>query len=212
MEEISILISMVILLFGEHHHHPEERGCGPPHPPHIAWRNIRRHMACVPKGFLRYHVLRLLKEKPMSGSEIMEAIERETHGFWKPSPGSIYPLLAWLQDNGYIKEVPSEEGGVRRYTITEQGLKLLEEQAKMREKIHKMALFAPRFIWLAPPPMKGAREVRDSFERIIRAFIDLRETLEERFSEQVLKEAAEILNSAAERIEALTRRVKEERS
>lgn len=206
------MISMVILLFGEHHHYDEE-DCDPHHPPpHVIWRNMRRHMACVPKGFLRYHVLRLLKEKPMSGSEIMDAIERETHGFWKPSPGSIYPLLAWLQDNGYIREVPSEEGGVRRYTITEQGLKLLEEQAKMREKIHKMALFAPRFIWFAPPPIEGVREVRDSFERIIRAFIDLREALEGRLSEQVLKEAAGILNSAAERIEALTRRIKEERS
>jgi len=44
----------------------------------------------VPKGFLRYQVLRLLKEKPMSGSEIMSEIEEETDGNWRPSPGSIY--------------------------------------------------------------------------------------------------------------------------
>ncbi|MEM2309232.1 MAG: PadR family transcriptional regulator [Candidatus Bathyarchaeia archaeon] len=188
--------------------------CDAPHiechgpPPHLVWKNMKRHMACVPKGFLRYHVLRLLRDKPMSGSEIMEAIERETHGFWKPSPGSIYPLLAWLQDNGYIKEVPSEEGGVRRYTITEQGLKLLEEQAKMREKIRKMALFAPRFMWLTPPP-EGALDLQESFDRLVRAFVDFREALEERVSREVLKEVSEILKDTAERIEALTKKLRE---
>lgn len=188
-----------------HIHHP-------PMPP-MTWKNMKRHVACVPKGFLRFHVLRLLKEKPMSGSEIMDAIEKETHGFWRPSPGSIYPLLAWLQDKGYIKEVPGEEGGIRRYTITEQGLKLLEEQAKIREKMWKMAFFAPRFMWLTPPipPTERVSAVQESFERVIRSFISLREALVERVDEQIIKEVAEILNSTAERIEALIKKIREER-
>lgn len=195
-------------MFGHSHY----ENCGPPPPPlpHIPWRNMKRHIACVPKGFLRFHVLRLLKEKPMSGSEIMDAIEKETHGFWRPSPGSIYPLLAWLQDKGYIKEVPSEEGGVKRYTITEQGLKLLEEQAKIEEKMRKIALFAPRFMWLVPPTERISA-IQESLERVIRSFIDLREALEERVSEQTLKEVTEILNSAAEKIEALARKIREEK-
>jgi DNA-binding PadR family transcriptional regulator len=39
-------------------------------------------MAMVPKGFLRYQVLKLLNEKPMSGSELMSEIEKQTEGRW----------------------------------------------------------------------------------------------------------------------------------
>ena len=48
----------------------------------------------VPRGLLRFLVLNMLAKKPMSGSEIVEVIENETAGRWKPSSGSIYPLLA----------------------------------------------------------------------------------------------------------------------
>ncbi|RLI42575.1 hypothetical protein DRO59_03770 [Candidatus Bathyarchaeota archaeon] len=57
--------------------------------PPNSFRHWIRHTASVPKGFLRYYVLKMLKEKPMSGSEIMREIERETGGRWKPSPGSV---------------------------------------------------------------------------------------------------------------------------
>jgi len=87
-----------------------------------------RHTAAVPKGFLRYYVLKLLNEKPMSGSEMMSEIEKQTNGCWKPSPGSIYPLIAWLQDQGHIKEAPEQEAGIKRYTLTEQGKTFSKEQ------------------------------------------------------------------------------------
>jgi DNA-binding PadR family transcriptional regulator len=179
-------------------------------PPHMPWRNVRRHIACVPKGFLRYYVLKLLKEKPMSGSEIMETIERETHGFWKPSPGSIYPLLAWLQDNRYISEVSREEGGVKRYTITEEGLKFLEEHEKMREKMGKMVFM----FGLPPPPwfmphVERAGDLDRSLKRIIRALMDLRGALEKRLSEQEMREIIDTLNVTAEKIETLTKKFRE---
>ena len=84
---------------------------------HRETRRWLRHTAMVPKGFIRYHVLECLSQKPMSGSELMEDIERHTGGCWKPSPGSIYPLLSWLQDNGHIKELPVENG-LKRYELT----------------------------------------------------------------------------------------------
>ena len=112
------------------------------------FKHWTRHTASVPKGFLRYCVLKLLKEKPMSGSEIMEEIEKETDGRWKPSPGSIYPLLAWLQDNGYTKEKPTEESGIKRYTLTEQGEKFFEKQVKLKEKLQqKLEFLAPAFLF-----------------------------------------------------------------
>ena len=102
-----------------------------------------RHTAMVPKGFIRYHVLEVLNQKPMSGSEIMNEIEKRTGGFWKPSPGSIYPLLAWLQDNGYIKELPIENG-LKRYELTKSGKLLFEEQKKIRKKVREEGGFLPK--------------------------------------------------------------------
>ena len=92
-------------------------------------RNWLRHNAMVPKGFLRYHVLEALNEKAMSGSELMEEIQKRTGGTWKPSPGSIYPLLAWLQDNSYVKELPTENG-FKRYELTQTGKTCLKNRQK----------------------------------------------------------------------------------
>src|SRR5512147_2945471 len=105
-------------------------------------KNWMRHTAMVPKGFIRFHVLSGLSERPMSGSELMENIEKQAGGFWKPSPGSIYPLLAWLQDNGFVKELP-QESGLKRYELTQNGKALFEEQKKMRQKFREQAGFMP---------------------------------------------------------------------
>ena len=48
----------------------------------------------VPRGLLKFLVLKMINEKPMSGVEIVEEIEKQT-GSWKPSSGSIYPLLSF---------------------------------------------------------------------------------------------------------------------
>ena len=79
----------------------------------------------VPRGLLRFLVLKMLSEKPMSGTEIIEAIKMQT-GSWKPSPGSIYPLLAWMLKKGFTKELPKDELGVKRYSVTEEGNRFLE--------------------------------------------------------------------------------------
>jgi DNA-binding PadR family transcriptional regulator len=52
-------------------------------------------------GHLKILVLTILNERPMSGYALMKEIERRT-GFWRPSPGSIYPLLKSLEDGGMI--------------------------------------------------------------------------------------------------------------
>jgi DNA-binding PadR family transcriptional regulator len=172
-------------------------------------------MAAVPKGFLRYQVLELLNEKPLSGSEIMSEIEKRTNGCWKPSPGSVYPLLAWLQDNGYIREVPSEESGIRRYTLTDQGKKLLEEQRKVRVQFRAgRKLFVPPLfgsLWLRIPP-EEADEIREAFRRLFKAFFSLGMGLEEKFSQQVLKETLKVLNETAQRLEEIERKLRGEKA
>jgi len=171
-----------------------------------------KHTATVPKGFLRYQVLELLSGKAMSGSEIMKEIERRTNGFWRPSPGSIYPLLAWLQSNGYIDEVPSEQPGVKRYALTDRGRRLLEEQRKALADIHfGKRLFALSLIselWLHMP--EEAKAVREALRRFFRALVRLGLALEERFERKALEEALAIIDEAAERLEVIERRVRGE--
>jgi DNA-binding PadR family transcriptional regulator len=61
----------------------------------------------------------------MSGSELMEKIEEYTE--WKPSPGSIYPLLSQLKKENVIDLHPDEVLGLKRFNLTEKGKKMLEE-------------------------------------------------------------------------------------
>jgi len=174
-----------------------------------------RHMATVPKGFLRYQVLELLNEKPLSGSEIMDEMEKKTNGSWRPSPGSVYPLLAWLQDNSYIKEVPSEiqEAGIKRYMLTDKGKQLLEDQRRLKGNFAKGKIFAPPLfgsLWLRIPSGE-AEELRAALNRLIKAFFNLGMDLEASFSEEVLKETLKVLNETAEKFEEIDKRLKGER-
>jgi len=157
-------------------------------------------------------VLKLLKEKPMSGSEIMEEIEKETGGRWKPSPGSVYPLLAWLQDNGHTKEIPTEETGIKRYILTEQGEKFFQEQIKFKERLlKKLEFLAPPFFsgFLFSSRTQKLRVIREPERRFIRALFNFRRTLEENLTDQAIEEAGDFLNSTAEKIEELCKRLKE---
>ncbi len=68
----------------------------------------RRHlrMSFGQKGWLRPMVLNILEKGPMNGVEIMNKIGEMSHGWWKPSPGSVYPLLQTLSDEKLIKKLP----------------------------------------------------------------------------------------------------------
>ncbi len=173
-------------------------------------RHWTRHTAIVPKGFIRYQVLELLGEKPMSGSEIINEIEKKTDGHWKPSPGSIYPLLSWLQDKKYIKELPPEQDGMKRYTLTDKGKTLLDEQRKIRVKFRKEARFMPPpflgGLWFHIPPEKTV-ELRRSLHRVFSAFFELGTNLEEKFSTQAIEDVQKILNETAEKIEVLNKKL-----
>jgi len=183
-----------------------------------------RHTAMVPKGFIRYQVLESLGEKPMSGSEIINEIENRTNGRWKPSPGSIYPLLAWLQDNGHIKELPAEQSGMKRYELAESGKALLEEQRKiMAEQRKKMeeytknhlrfrkeGFFGPPFMGalLAGLPEEKLVEARKTMRKLVTAFFELGRSIEEHTSGEAFDEALKLLNSTAEKLEEINKKLK----
>jgi len=171
-------------------------------------------MAMVPKGFLRYKVLKLLSEKPMSGSELMGEIEKQTNGHWKPSPGSIYPLLSWLQDKGYIKEAAEQEAGIKRYMLTEQGKAFLEQHEKKREEMRKRFRHfgpGPGFMgpmWFEFYPEK-AKELRRATKDLAIAVWNLRDRLRREYSEKAAEEARKALEEAAKKIEDITKKLQE---
>jgi DNA-binding PadR family transcriptional regulator len=80
------------------------------------------------KGDFKYLILDLLREKPRHGYEIIRELEAKFHGFYSPSPGTVYPTLQYLEDMGHV--TVKELDGKRIYTITEDGLKFLAEQAQ----------------------------------------------------------------------------------
>ncbi len=71
------------------------------------------------KGDVRAAVLALLAERPMHGYQIIHEIEERSDGSWKPSPGSVYPTLQLLADEGLIRA--EESGGRKTYSLTEAG-------------------------------------------------------------------------------------------
>jgi DNA-binding PadR family transcriptional regulator len=56
----------------------------------------------------------------MHGYEMIQEIERRSRGTWRPSPGSVYPTLQLLEDEGLIV-AEAAEGGRKRYNLTEAG-------------------------------------------------------------------------------------------
>lgn len=70
-------------------------------------------------GEVKFVILRLLKEKPSHGYELIKALEEKLAGCYSPSPGTVYPTLQMLEDQGYVRAV--EENGKRVYHITPEG-------------------------------------------------------------------------------------------
>lgn len=71
------------------------------------------------RGEIRTGLLAILAEGPGHGYELIQRIEEKTGGAWKPSPGSVYPTLQMLQDEGMV--TAEEADGKRTFSLTEAG-------------------------------------------------------------------------------------------
>jgi DNA-binding PadR family transcriptional regulator len=79
------------------------------------------------RGDVRAGILSLLAEEPRNGYQIMQELEQRSRGVWRPSPGSIYPALQQLEDEGLVREAQS--GGGRVFELTERGRAYVKEHA-----------------------------------------------------------------------------------
>jgi DNA-binding PadR family transcriptional regulator len=71
------------------------------------------------RGDVRASILALLKDRPMHGYEMIQEIAERSGGAWKPSPGSVYPTLQLLEDEGLITS--ASDGGKKLFTLTDSG-------------------------------------------------------------------------------------------
>jgi DNA-binding PadR family transcriptional regulator len=69
--------------------------------------------------------LLLLAEQPRNGYQIMQEISDRSKGVWSPSPGSVYPALQLLEDEGLVRSQETE--GQRLFTLTEAGVTYTDE-------------------------------------------------------------------------------------
>jgi DNA-binding PadR family transcriptional regulator len=108
-----------LLTSGRHHHHRGRRHGNP-------WFGGPFGLGGPPgrgprarRGDVRAALLTLLAEEPRNGYQLMQEIERRSEGVWRPSPGSVYPALQQLEDEGLVRSDESE--GRRLFHLTDSG-------------------------------------------------------------------------------------------
>ncbi|GLY94678.1 PadR family transcriptional regulator [Actinoplanes sp. NBRC 103695] len=135
---------------------------------------------------VRPAVLALLLERPMHGYEIIQELESRTGGIWRPSPGSVYPTLQLLEDEGLIE--PEAAAGRKSYRLTADGRPEAETAAQN-----------PPWAQFSEDTMSQAHDFRDAAVGIFDALrqVGFNGTPEQR------QKALEVLNDTKRRLYAI---------
>jgi len=164
-----------------------------------------------PRGALRFLILKLIEEKPRTGSEIMDEVESKSLGCWRPSPGSVYPMLSYLEEKGYVRG--KAEGASRRYHLEAKGKEFIESRKKSfgsepswAGRVH---LFLPPWLDLGV----GQDGLLRAFRRQSVQLFQLRHLTRAGEAPKELEEkATEIIESASKELESLLSKYKEGQS
>ncbi len=155
-----------------------------------------RHRIGVPRGLLRYITLIMLEEKPMSGSEITEEIE--SYMDWKPSPGSIYPLLSSLQEEDLIKPSEDVDPTLKRFSITEKGKNEIQSHRHHDQEIRNRSKNIRKIYW---------RLLRGMPEEIHDSYVALQDQIEETYDKITdLERFKEILENTTNELKKLEKK------
>jgi DNA-binding PadR family transcriptional regulator len=100
---------------GHHDHHDMDGGRGRWGGDRGGWGGGRR----MRRGDIRRAILAALQEHPAHGYEVMRRLEEMSGGLWRPSPGSVYPHLQMLEDEGMVNS--EEHDGTRTFDLTDEG-------------------------------------------------------------------------------------------
>jgi len=115
-----------------HHHRRDRHRAAYAHhlagPPFGGGHRGRHHGRKARRGDIRTAALLLLSDEARNGYQIMQEIEERSQGVWRPSPGSVYPTLQQLEDEGLVRS--TESGGQRLLELTDAGRAVLEERGQ----------------------------------------------------------------------------------
>jgi DNA-binding PadR family transcriptional regulator len=87
--------------------------------------HFRAHGRRMRRGDVRAAILLLLEEEPRNGYQVMQELESRSGGVWRPSPGSVYPALQLLADEGLVRSEPRDGGNV--FELTDAGRAHVDE-------------------------------------------------------------------------------------
>jgi DNA-binding PadR family transcriptional regulator len=155
-------------------------------------RGSRRRSQMFESGEVKFVILRLLKEKPRHGYEIIKALEEKMGGYYTPSAGTVYPTLQLLEDEGYIRADESE--GKKVYHVTPAGERYLEEHRDLLDEILDRVRETVRDFTGG-----GIGEVQGAFAQL--AAVTLRKAWRRGPEDPALQRVAEILRKAKDEIE-----------
>jgi DNA-binding PadR family transcriptional regulator len=100
----------------------------------------------VPRGFLKLLIVRLLAKSELTGTQIMGILEDRSKGRWRPSPGSIYPLLSSLEEHELIMTVRTE-GRSKIYTLSPKGHEHFKETFRRKVDVEDRTRLH-RTVWM----------------------------------------------------------------
>ncbi|HET6229316.1 MAG TPA: PadR family transcriptional regulator [Longimicrobiaceae bacterium] len=146
-------------------------------------------------GDLKYVILSLLAEKPRHGYEIIKELEERVGGAYSPSPGTVYPTLALLEDLGYAA-ARTEEGNRKVYEITDEGRRHLAENRSIVDDIFGRVEEMGSFVF-----GEGMAGLGSAFGALSKA--TFRNAMRRQGDQQWLARVREILERAAREIEGL---------
>jgi DNA-binding PadR family transcriptional regulator len=145
---------------------------GPGGPGGPGWQRRKR------RGDVRLALLMLLAEEPRNGYQLMQTLQERSDGNWRPSPGSVYPALAQLEDEGLVRGTQAGESG-RTFELTDTGREHLAERGEQR------------------PPWEPSEDDGESFGEFRRAIVSTAKAawqVAQDGDEQQIAKATELLN------------------
>ena len=130
------------------------------------------------RGDVRLALLRLLAEEPRNGYQLMQTIEERSDGAWRPSPGSVYPTMAQLEDEGLIRSSEFEgcqavrdhrrgpgasrhpRRGARPVGVRRRGRRGRDQRTRTARHPDRQGRLAGRLGWRSRPARQGDRSPR----------------------------------------------------
>ena len=109
------------------------------------------------KGVLKFIVLKTLNKGDYTGYNLINVIKEET-GFWKPSPGSIYPLMNDLLKKGFVS--CEKKSNQKIYSLTKKGKEFYKKTESSRKKIVKEIEEGIRFLEILDADKKHIESIR----------------------------------------------------